>query len=163
MHSRIFQLSTEKLPQDEWIDCGSIPDMDMGRFLIDYYGRTDYYDEDLKDLAETLPRSVFKVEGRKIEIVSDGSCLFEQYKKDLLWMVSKLQYDSGDFQFLGFGPYAIADRARKIINTSFLFYMDNWTSGIDTIESLVSYAFCAMNDGKYPRTLYVNGILDYHI
>lgn len=163
MHSRIFQLSTENLPQDEWINYDSISDLDMGRYFIDYCVRTDYYEDDLKRLAEILPKRVFKVEGRKIEIVSDGSCLFEQYKKDLLWMVSEMQFDSGDFQFLGFAPYAIADRARRIINTDFLFYMEDWSGGVGTTETLISYAFNAMNDERYPKTLYINGILNYHI
>lgn len=162
MHSRIFQLSTKKLPKDEWINEFSISDSEMGYYGIDYCDETDTYKEDLEELAKILPKDVFKMKGRKIEIISDGSCLFENYKARILKMVLNMEYDRGEYQFLGLTPYKIGNLVRNILNTDFLFFIDEEGDNVERSNALVSYAFNAMNDEKYPKTLYINGILDYH-
>lgn len=162
MHSRIFQLSAEKLPKENWIDDLCITDYDMGYFGIDYCGETDYYDDDLKWLKQVLPKEVFKVKGRKIEIVSDGSCLFDEYKNDLLQKVQDMSFSGGAKSFLGVGPFGISYRAKRIIETDFLFRIDDF-GGLGTTNTLVEYAHTAMHNDKYPKTLYINGILDYHL
>ena len=157
MRSRIFQLSTERLPKDEWIDEISISDADMGYYGIDYYGETETYEEDLKHLAEILPKEVFKVEGNKITILSDGSCLFEQYKKELLEMVQEMDFNS----FLNTAPFKIKEKAKKIIPTDYLFYIQDWGGYLETSNALIEYAANAVREGK-PKELYINGILYYH-
>lgn len=161
MHSRIFQLSTKKLPKEEWINDLSISEADMGYHGIDYCDETDDRKYDLKWLAEVLPKEVFRVKGGKIEIISDGSCLFDAYKKELLEKVQNMEFSEGTCTFLGLGPSEICYRARRIIDTDFLFLINDW-DGLCRFNSLVRYAHYAMHDENAQKVLYVNGILDYH-
>ncbi len=164
MHSRIFQLSTEKLPQDEWINELSISDADMGYHGIDYCGDTDNREDDLSLLAHVLPKDVFKVTGDKIEIISDGSCLFDDYKRRFISTLQNMEF-AGPFydnqSWVGLGEYTLCRMARNILDIDFLFYIDDWSGCLSKSNELIHYAHHVFADDK-PKVLYVNGILDYH-
>lgn len=161
MHSRIFQLSTRRIPEEDWINENSFDFETYGRFGIDYVSVLVDRENSLDWLKDVLPEKMFKVEGDKITILNDGSCLFEGYKNDLMEMVNKLTF-VGDVQnsFLGIGAFKIEHRAKKIINTDFLFSIEDWTE-LDTPNDLVGYCYDTFHSDK-PKILYVNGILDYH-
>lgn len=165
MHSRIYQLSTERLPQDEWIDDLTFID-NYGQFNIDYTCKSDDREDDLEWLKKCLPKNVFKMEGDKITILNNGECLFNEYKKDLLDKVNKLTFETGDgmsavlHSFVGCGAYDLSLRARRIIDAEFLFSIESWNF-LDYSNCLVEYAHSVFKNGK-GKTLYVNGILDYH-
>lgn len=166
MHSRIFQLSTKRLPEEKWIDESNISESDMGYLGIDYCRVSNNREEDLEWLAECLPKDVFKVEGDRIEIISDGSCLWEAHKAKMLDVIKNMEYSgSGNPRqnFFALGDYTIARMAKNMLGIDFLFYIDCWDQCCGRSNDLLHYALYAMKDDKdCPRTLYVNGILDYH-
>lgn len=165
MHSRIYQLSTKRLPKDEWIDDNSFIDY-YGGFGIDYTHESEDREDDLKWLGQYLPKKTFKINGDEITILNNGECLFNEYKKDLAEKVNKLTFETGGeigsvlHSFLGCGAYEISNRAKRIIDTEFLFSIDDWNF-LDYSNGLVEYAYNVFKNNK-SKTLYVNGILDYH-
>ena len=166
MHSRIFQLSPTKLDKDEWLGISDISEFSMGLFGIDYVSDYDIdRNWDLENLAHVLPKEVFKVEGDKIEIISDGSCLWEAHKKKMLDLLNSMEYCGGEKpsrSYLSFGGYSIARMGKNMLDIDYLFYIDNWDGGIGTANDLLEYAIQAMKDDKFPNVLYINSILDYH-
>ena len=166
MHSRIFQLSTKRLPEEEWITDLSISEADMGYHGIDYCGENYDRENDLERLANVLPKEVFKVEGDKIEIISDGSCLWEAHKAKMIEVIKNMEYLGGETPYQSFfnlGGYKITCMAKNMLDTDFLFYIDDWNGCCGTSNDLLHYAIHAMASKDYPKVLYVNGILDYHL
>lgn len=159
MHSTIYQLSTERLDKDEWINENTFLE-GYGEHGIDYTNADVDRDWQLEKLSDILPKSVFKVEGDKITILNNGECLFEQYKKDLQEILDKMTYNCGRDSALGIGAYRLSQRAMKIIDTSSLFHIPEW-NWLDTSNTLIEYANYVFEKDK-PKILYVNGILDYH-
>lgn len=165
MHSRIFQLSTKRLPKDEWIDDNYFVD-DYAYFGIDYTGESEDRKGDIEWLKEILPEKMFKVEGNKITIINNGECLFGEYKKDLIKKATNLIFEAGEepgavlHSFVGVGAYEISQRAKRIIDTDMLFSIEGWNN-LGYSNDLVEYAHFVFKNGK-SKTLYINGILDYH-
>lgn len=165
MHSRIFQLSAERLPEDEWIDESNISEYDMGFNGIDYCRISEDREDDLEWLANVLPKEVFKVEGDRIEIISDGSCLWEAHKAQMIDTVKNMEYTGAENprqNFFALGDYILARMAKNMLDTDFLFYIDGWNGCCSKSNDLLHYALYAMKNDNSPRVLYVNGILDYH-
>lgn len=165
MHSRIFQLSTKRLDKEEWINEDDISEADMGYNGIDYCFESDDREEDLKWLANHLPKEVFKVEGDRIEIISDGSCLWEAHKTKMIDAIKNMAYTGGESayqDFFALGGYIIARMAKNMLGLDFLFYIDDWNECCGKSNDLLQYVLYAMEDDKHSKVLYVNGILDYH-
>ena len=165
MHSRIFQLSTKRLDEDEWINEYDISEADMGYNGINYCSVSDDREDDLEWLANALPKEVFKVKGDRIEIISDGSCLWETHKAKMIETIKNMEYNGSGHaknDFLALGGSIIARMAKNMLDLNFLFYLDDWNECCGKSNELLHYAVCAMADEKRSKTLYVNGILDYH-
>lgn len=159
MHSTIFQLSTERLSEDEWINENTFIE-DYGRFGIDYTNEGIDREEEIESLADILPKSVFKVEGDKVTILNNGECLFEQYKRDLQQILDEMTYNKGTSSALASGAYRLSKRALRIIDCNTLFHIPEW-NWLGTSNDLLEYANYAFEKRK-PKTLYICGILDYH-
>lgn len=166
MHSRIFQLSEKRLPEDEWIDESNISEYEMGVNGIDYCRISEDREDDLEWLANVLPKEVFKVEGDRIEIISDGSCLWEAHKAQMLDVIKNMEYSGSENprqNFFALGDYILARMAKNMLGIDFLFYIDCWNGCCSKSNDLLHYALYAMKNETASRVLYVNGILDYHI
>lgn len=159
MHSTIFQLSTERLSEDKWINENTFLE-DYGKFGIDYTNEDIDRQEAIERLAEILPKSVFKVEGDKVTILNNGECLFEQYKKDLQQILDKMTYNKDIDSALSLGAYRLFKRAMRIIDCNSLFHIPDW-NWLGTSNDVLEYANYAFEKGK-PKVLYIGGILDYH-
>lgn len=164
MHSRIYQLSTERLPQEEWLTESDISTSDMDHECIDYVqecpGRRDEF---LKQFVNVLPEDVFKVKGDTITIVADPAVLWDRYKAELISLLENMEFKDEEYDkksWLGLGEYYLCRRAQKMIDIDSLFYIMDWTDCLAKSNSLVSYAHHLWEDGV--RTIYICGILDYH-
>lgn len=159
MHSTIFQLSTERLSKDKWINEDTFLE-EHGKFGIDY--TYEYKDREyaINMLADILPKSVFKVEGDNVTILNNGDCLFEQYKKDLQQILDKMTYNKDIDSALALGAYRLSKRALRIIDCNTLFHITDW-NWLGTSNDILEYANFVYEKGN-PKVLYINGILDYH-
>lgn len=164
MHARIYQLNTERLPKEDWINEYTFEPDHLNQFLVDYVNdnREEHRNEDLKWLKELLPETTFKMEGDEITIIGDGRESFYEWRLKAFSLLNNMNYDS----WARNDSYKLLNMGRKIIDTDHLFYIEDW-SGLGWVNTLFEVAKYAHEDmlksgsEEYPK-LYVNGILDFH-
>lgn len=160
MHSRIYQLSTERLPQHEWLTENDISPIDIHSRFTDYVAECpERRDEFLENIADALPKEVFHVNGDCITIIANPAVLWDKYKADFISLLQNMEFESEKYDatsWRGLGDYYLCRKANRIIDIDSLFYIMDW----DESNGLVSFAYHLWKKGE--RVIYINGILDYH-
>lgn len=159
MHSRIFQISTERVDRDNYLDENTLEQ-----------GSYDFYDycanigdeerkEDISDLVEyALPKGMF-------ELTSDDTILYkggiEQWKAEYVANVRKKAETLTVENMLEWSTiYYLKQAIENPLDTGYHFYLDG--EGCQSFAE-ASFAFmefvCTLEPGT---TLYIGGVIDYH-
>lgn len=139
------------MDKEDWLKEDDLYDEDLN--FCDYVSDSEDRAYDLEWLKESLPPSIFKVNGDEIEIVSDGKEHIEEWLKRVRKEVESLSYES---VLSGFDIYGLRNTLKNVFNVDFMFYTDYSSYCHDSFDFLMD---CINNyQGK---KLYVCGILDY--
>lgn len=152
MHGRIFEIREERLPREEWMNETYLYDEDTS--FADFYNDSEDREEDLKWLKDTLPSSMFKMEGDEIEIISDGKEVVEKFIERLKNAAGELSYDSvvGSQSI-----HRLKYKLKGALHEDFMFrtdYADYCHNSTEFLKDCIN-----IYQGK---KLYVCGIIDYH-
>ena len=153
MHGRIFEIREERLPREEWMKASDFYEEDT-RGWCDYLHDSEDRKDDLDWLKSGLPSSIFKLDGDKIEIISDGKEFVEEWIAELKEEVNKLTYDTFT---QGVAATKVKTKLNSMIKSGFMFYTD-YACYPHNPTSFIRDCITA-HQGK---TFYVCGIIDYH-
>ena len=152
MHGRIFEIREKRLPREEWMNETHLYDEDVS--FACYYNDSEDREDDLRWLKETLPSSMFRMEGDEIEIISDGKEVVEKWIERMKEEVNKLDYES---VLMGFPITCVKCKVGGMLHEDFRFRTDYSDYFHDSTEFALD---CIKNyQGK---KLYVCGIIDFH-
>ena len=153
MHGRLFEIREQRLPEDEWMCVDHFYEEDTSSWC-DWMQDSECREDDLEWLKESLPSSIFKVEGDEIEIISDGKDFVEGWISEVKKKTDELTYES----FTSFmSTWYIRNKLKNMIDSDFMFktdYEDYVHNPTDFIRECIT-----QYQGK---KLYVCGIIDYH-
>ena len=127
MHGRLFEIRENRLPEDEWMCVEHFYEEDTSSWC-DWMQDSECREDDLEWLNESLPSSIFKVEGDEIEIISDGKDFVEGWISEVKKKVDELTYES----FTSFmSTWYIRNKLKNMIDSDFMFktdYEDSFTT-----------------------------------
>ena len=158
MHSRIFQISTEPVDKDCYLDENTLAQGDYS--FYDYCANIDDEErkEDIANLVEyALPKGMF-------ELTSEDTIRYlggiEQWKKEYVANVRQKAEALTVENMLEWGTTYYLNRAIKNpLDTDYYFYLDG--SGCQSFAE-ASFVFmefvCTLESGT---TLYIGGVIDY--
>ena len=159
MHSRIFQISTEQIDKDNYIDENTFIQGDYS--FYDYCANIDDKErkEDIRDLVKyALPKEMF-------ELTSDDAILYkggvERWKEEFVANVRKKAEALTVENMLEWSStYYLKQAIENPLDTDYRFYLDG-----DGCQSFAepSFAFMEFVCSLEPGTvLYIGGVVDYH-
>lgn len=152
MHGRIFEIREERLPREEWMNETYFYDEDTS--FADYYKDSEDREGDLQWLKQTLPPSMFRMEGDEIEVISDGKEVIEKWIERMKEEINKLDYES----VLMFPTTnLIKYKMKGMLHEDFMFCTDY----ADYCHDSTEFAKDCINNYQ-GKKLYVCGIIDYH-
>ena len=159
MHSKIFQISTEPVEKENYLNEDTLLQGD-GSFY-DYCSEID--EEERKEhidylVNHTLPNGMF-------ELISDDAMRYnggiEQWKKEYVANIKKRADALTVDNMLEWGStYYLKEAVENPLDVSYHFYLDG-----DGCQSFAekSFAFMEFVCGLEPGTvLYIGGVIDYH-
>ena len=150
MHSRIFQLTVEPVPKDEWFSADDICDSSFIGAVADYV-RTQPEDEREDDIGWLINgyEKIFKRNGDTLEVLPGAKHVYfaEDYKK-FKQEASSLTLDDfcNDYKMW---------LMRALINDRFSFYIYDEDCYPKTLDLF-------MREVKECSVLHIGGIVDYH-
>lgn len=159
MHSRIFQISTERVEKENYLNEDTLQQGD-GSFY-DYCANIgdEERKQDIADLVEyALPKGMF-------ELTSDDTIRYnggiEQWKEEFVANIHKKAEAITTENMQEYMPiYNLKEALQNPLNTGYHFYLDG--DGCQTFAE-PSFAFmefvCTLEPGT---TLYIGGVIDYH-
>lgn len=151
MHSKIYQITTEKLKRSEYVD---EYDFDPNAFMsfADYVSNIDEDEE--KELLESFDRlfeGIFSRKGRTVTLL-DTSGFIEEWRNAIKKCADNLDFT--DWHSL-FHLNEITKRTHNECNT--MLYTDY--AGVEYFGDFVQRLYAAHKPGD---KFYIGGILDYH-
>lgn len=152
MHGRIFEIREERLPREEWMNETHLYDEDTS--FADYYIDSEDREGDLQWLKQTLPPSMFRMDGDEIEIISDGKDVIEKWIERMKKEVDKLDYES----VVKFSEtHRIKYMMKGMLHEDFMFRTDY----ADYCHDSTAFVKDCINNYQ-GKKLYVCGIIDFH-
>jgi hypothetical protein len=159
MHSSIFQISTQPIGKENYIDENTFIDGDFS--FYDYCANMsdEQHKEEISDLVEyKLPKGMF-------ELTSEDTILYkggvEQWKKEFVANIHEKAETLTVENMLEWRPlYNLEQAIENPLDTNYRFYLDG-----DGNQSFTeaSFAFMEFVCGLEPdTTLHVGGVVDYH-
>ena len=159
MHSRIFQISTEPIDKENYLNEDTLQQGD-GSFY-DYCSEIDEEDrkEDIANLVNhALPKGMF-------ELISDDTMRYnggiEQWKEEYVANIKKRANALTADNMLEWGStYYLKQAIKNPLDTAYHFYLDG-----DGCQSFAEQSFtfmefvCRLEPGTI---LYIGGVVDYH-
>lgn len=152
MHGRIFEIREQRLDREEWMNETYLYDQDTS--FADYYYDSENREDDLQWLKDTLPSSMFRMNGDEIEVISDGKEVVEKWIERMKDEVNKLNYESTLKKPL---THRIKYKLKGMLHEDFLFctdYADYIHDSTDFVKDCINHY-----QGK---KLYVCGIIAFH-
>lgn len=159
MHSRIFQITTEQVERENYLNEDTLEQGD--NVLIDYCAEIDD-DEREENIAclvdDILPKGMFTRMGANIIRYNGG---IEQWKAEAIAKIKeKAAALTADNYFHYSSIYNLKNAVVNPLDTAYLFYTDaeggqNWADQ--------SHEFMQFVNGLEEGTLlYIGGVIDYH-
>lgn len=153
MHGRIYEIRTQRLNNELWMNETDLYDEVDGSWC-DYVADSDDRKDDLEWLKSALPKSIFKVEGDVVEVISDGREFVDEWIDDLKKEVNALSYDK-------FTDLMDVCHIKMKMNNMIGFDMMFKTDYSDYPHNPTSFIKDCINQYQ-GKKLYVCGIVDYH-
>lgn len=159
MHSRIFQISTTRVEEDNYLNENTLLQGDG--IFYDYCAEIDNEErkQDIADLVEyALPKGMF-------ELTSDDTIRYkgsgEKWKEEFVANIRKKAEVITTENMLEWGPvYYLKQALNNPLNTDYHFYLDG--EGCQSYAEQ-SFAFMKFVSTLEPgTTLYIGGVIDYH-
>ena len=159
MHSRVFQISTEPILKENYLNEDTLNQGDNA--FYDYCANIDE-DERKEDIAylvnETLPKGMF-------ELVGDDTMRFnggvEQWKEEYIANIKKsVEALTVENMLEWSSTYYLKEAINNPLDTAYHFYLDGegWQNYAEQ-----SFAFMRFVSELEPGTiLYIGGVIDYH-
>lgn len=159
MHSRIFQITKERMPENEWISADDYYDHWFTREIADYVDDDVDRESDIEWLLNCYD-GVFERNGNQIKVVNKIK-YFEKKYDEFIRLLNELKYMPIE-AFAGnetekcqtsYKMYSL----ESAYNEKFGFYVDDcgeW-AGLDTFDSF-------MRTTENGNVYYVGGVVDYH-
>ncbi len=159
MHSRVFQISTEPILKENYLNEDTLNQGDNA--FYDYCANIDE-DERKEDIAclvnETLPKGMF-------ELVGDDTMRFngnaEHWKEEYIANIKKsVEALTVENMLEWSSTYYLKEAINNPLDTAYHFYLDGegWQNYAEQ-----SFAFMRFVSELKPGTiLYIGGVIDYH-
>ena len=159
MHSRIFQITRERVDKENYLNEDTLQQGD-GSFY-DYCAEID--DEERKQyianlVKYALPKGMF-------ELTSDDTIRYnggmEQWKEGVVADIRKKAEAITTKNILEWGPvYYLKEALKNPLNTDYHFYLDGegWQSYAEQSFAFMDF----VNNLEVGTTLYIGGVIDYH-
>ena len=154
MHSRVFQLSDEELPEDEWMSLYHIPEWFYGS-VADSAIESENREADFAWLRESM-RGAAKLQGNKLTFEKDAAIkYFAGMHKAFLQKLEEIKSVSLE-EFAGItGNFGVQLHfLTSLYNDEFEFYIYH-NDSLMTMDEWIRYT-----DLTHP--FFVGGIFDYH-
>lgn len=159
MHSRIFQITKERVDKHSFLHENSLTQGDGSYY--DYCAKIDDEErkENIRCLVEgILPQGMF-------ELTSDDTIRYnggiEQWKEEFVANIRKKAEAITAENMLEWGPiYYLQQALKNPLDTDYMFYLDNagWQSYAEQSFTFMEFV-CTLEVGT---TLYIGGVIDYH-
>lgn len=159
MHSRIFQISTEQIDKENYLDENTLNQGDDS--FYDYCANIDDEErkEDIANLVNYLPKGMFElVSEDTIRYTGDG---MEQWKEEYVANIrKKAKAVTVENMLKWSSTYYLKQAIENPLDTAYHFYLDG--AGCQSFAE-PSFEFMQFVCTLEPGTLlYVGGVIDYH-
>ena len=159
MHSRVFQISTEQIDKENYLDENTLNQGDDS--FYDYCANIDDEErkEDIANLVNYLPKGMFElVSEDTIRYTGDG---MEQWKEEYVANIrKKAEAVTVENMLKWSSTYYLKQAIENPLDTAYHFYLDG--AGCQSYAEQ-SFAFMQLVCSLEPGTiLYVGGVIDYH-
>jgi len=163
MHSRIFQITKEKLPKSEWISSNDYYDHWFTNRIADYVDDDVNRDSDLDWFFSVMEGVVRRDEknGNKFKVI-DKLEYFRTRHEEFIHALNELQSITirqlaGEEPIKPCGLSYLKYKLDSAYNDEYSFYVDDnheW-AGLDTLDEFMR----RVHDGD---EFYIGGVVDYH-
>ena len=152
MHSRIYQISTEPIDEEEYFDESDFYEHWFLGAIADYVSEDTDRDEDITWLGR-VNKEVFQITDGKLQVISKEG-YFEKSYENFQELIEKMS----DITLKDFQTAKCDSAMWKLKNTyddEFSFYMYSEDYGLETLDHFMR----RVEDGDI---YYIGGTLDYH-